>query len=359
MNFPTFKASSWWIHTWKIKHKIVSRKVIKILSRKDISDLPNVSTKVDDYRTSIKNEISKFHPADVWNTDQSGFNIELLFGRTLEHKGSKQVFASINQSHSQSHSYTIQPMISLDGAYSEKLLIVWQEREGVFGPSVREHLFTHPEIFVTANTSGKVTKIIIKDWFEEIYFSLTRVKTLLVLDSLPAYKDRLNIDQVKPAHKTLQISTIPPGLTGYCQPLDVFVFRSLKSFVRIFSQYIINFRPEIKLHLRNTVLKLQASVNFLFRSPRFRAFIRFAWFKAGLTETFDRSIRFEDPLHYCFPEKIFCFDCSSSNCRESCFIRCSWCSQNFCFTHFFILPRAQGDTEFLKFHYCLNFIETD
>lgn len=357
LGMPTFKASSYWIHTWKKKHKIVSRKIIKVLSRKEIADLPKVSDRVNDYRAKIRSDASNYQSCDVWNTDQSGFNIELLYGRTLEHKGEKQVLGSINQSNSQSHSYTIQPMISMDGIFAEKLLIVWQEREGEFGPNVREHLFTHPEIFVQATKSGKVTKNILQTWFEELYFPLTRDKTLLVLDSYSAYKDLANINQVKPRGKSLKISTIPPGLTGYCQPLDVAVFRPYKSIARAISQHIHLYRPDIKLHSRNAALKLQACMNFLMRAPRFQCFIRYAWYKAGLCETFDRSTPFEDPSHYCFPKDIYSFCCSSPNCREPCFLRCSWCAEKLCFEHFFVSARFTGDTEFLKFHYCLKFTD--
>lgn len=355
INYRTFKASSSWVYRWKKKHNVVSRKITKTLSRQQIASLPNVSEKVEEYREQVQNLVRKYKPSQVFNTDQSGFNIEFLSGRTLTKKGEKLVYASINQSHSETHSYTIQPTICMDGSTIDRLLIVLQEKGGEFGPYVKEKLFTHPEIFVTSTTSGKVTKTILKDWFIEVYFPTATDKSLLILDSFPTYKDRALIDKEKPRKKSYEVSTIPPGLTGYCQPLDVFYFRPYKSFHRHLSDHINFHEKEIELHKRNTILKLQACTFFQFRSPRFQNFIKYAWFKAGLSNSFDRSIRFNVPKQYCFNDDNILHKCSAPDCSKNCFIRCSWCSKFLCFEHFFTSPICKNDQEFLQFHYCLKF----
>lgn len=259
----------------------------------------------------------------MFNTDQSGFNIENLSGRTLEISGEKKVFSSANQSHSLTHSYTIQPMISMTGKLSEKLFIVLQEKDGKFGPLVRVKMFSHPEIYVVCTSSGKVNKSVLQEWFSEIYFPIAGRKSLLILDSFPTYKDRSNIDKEKPANVKYEISTIPPGLTPHCQPLDVTFFRPYKAMHRRFSDHINFHRPDISLHARDTILKLQACLNFLFRSPRFHSFIGYAWYKSGLHDNFDSSIYFEDPKHYCFADYLINVDCVAHNCHNPSFIRCS------------------------------------
>lgn len=141
------------------------------------------------------------------------------------------------------------------------------------------------------------------------------------------------VDILLPRNKTYQVSQISPGITGFCQPLDVHFFRSYKSFHRQVSDYINNHRSDLKLYERNIVLKLHACTCtfFQFRSPRFIEFIKFAWFKAGLYEIYDRAQFFEDPMEYCFYKTVDMNKCIAENCSEICFIRCSWCKKMLCF----------------------------
>lgn len=356
---PTFKASLAWLYRFKKKLKIVSRKITKVLSRSQIASLPNVSERVREFRRNFTGEMMEegFTPDQIFNTDQSGFNLEELSHRTLAIQGSKLIQASINQSKSETHSYTIQPVISMDGKTMPRLLIVLQEKGGEFGPIVRQRLFHHPEVHITSTTSGKVSKLILKEWFAEVYFPFSPKHSVLVLDSFSTYQDRKEIDKEKPRNKTYRVSTVPPGLTGQCQPLDVNYFRSYKTFHRKISDYISFNRNEIELHARNTILKLQACTFFQFRSPRFHDFIKYAWYKAGLSDSFDRTVRFQDPIHFCFDVDSITKDCSVANCKQKCFIRCSWCTKFLCFKHFLEEPSVPNDYEFHHFHYCLNFVQ--
>lgn len=72
------------MHYWKKKNNIVSRKVNKILSRKDIADIDTVNARITAYRNELSNLILEYDQANVYNTHQSGFNIESSSGRTLK-----------------------------------------------------------------------------------------------------------------------------------------------------------------------------------------------------------------------------------------------------------------------------------
>lgn len=115
IGYSWFLASPRWVTRWKKANKIVSRKITKVTSKKQIRSLPNVSATVSAFRTEARNKISKYRPQDVFNSDQSGFNIELLSGRTLAVRGSADVVSSVQQSQSFTHSYTIQPLVSMNG----------------------------------------------------------------------------------------------------------------------------------------------------------------------------------------------------------------------------------------------------
>lgn len=322
------------------------------MSQKQIRSLPDVSATVKTFRTETKNKISKYAPHEIFNSDQSGFNIELLSGRTLAEKGSADVVSSIRQSFSMTHSYTIQPLISMSGELKQPLFIVLQEKDGSFGPLVTANLFRHPEIFVQCSSSGKLTKPLLKKWFVEVYFNSFTSQSLLLLDSYSGHKDLTEVNKHLPRGKTFNVAQISPGITGFCQPLDVFFFRSYKSFHRRLSDYINYHRPDIKLHERNIVLKLQAATFFQFRSPRFQKFIQYAWVKAGLNDNFAHTDRFEDPVHFCFDQTFDTNQCVATACNEICIIRCSWCKKLLCFDHFFLEPLELNDPTFFRIHYC-------
>lgn len=244
----------------------------------------------------------------------------------------------------------------MSGALNPQIFIVLQEKDGKFGPLVERNLFRHPEIYVQSNTSGKVTKELLKEWFIEVFFQSFTSKSLLLLDSYSGHKDLDAIRQSLPRGKQFDVAQISPGITGFCQPLDVYFFRSYKSFHRRLSDYINYHRGDIKLHERNIGLKLQAVTHFQFRSPRFHKFIQYGWVKSGLLENFDHLNRFDDPIHFCFDQTFITNQCTASNCDEICFIQCSWCKRLLCFDHVFLQSLEPNDRAFLQFHYCNDYV---
>lgn len=292
-----------------------------------------------------------FDPNQIYNTDQSGFNLELLSGRTLENKGTQKVHSSIRSKHSSTHSYTAQFLITADGELKAPLVLILQEKNGVFGENVKKTMFKSKELRLFASSSGKTTKDLVYEWFQDPYFKVAGNESYLT-----TYKDRTRIDEDKPPNKDYNIITVPPGLTGILQPLDVLFNRSYKAFVRRISDYI-NFHHvnTIKLHTRDTFLKIRTIVHNQFRSPLFKSFIRHAWVKSGLVDKPDTSNDdediaswFDDPIGYCFDAHSTlnngCSLCEPTNLNPS-FIRCAWCKFHFCFHH----PFLAGED---GFHYC-------
>lgn len=94
----------------------------------------------------------------MFNTDQSGFNEELLSQRTLEIIGTTKVFSTIRSKHSATHSYTMQFLITADGELKAPAFMIHQEDKDEFGPEVSRKMFRHKEVYVVASTSGKIKK---------------------------------------------------------------------------------------------------------------------------------------------------------------------------------------------------------
>lgn len=340
----TFTASATWILSWKKQHKIVTRKITKFFSNSDVRNIENVRNSAEEFKTIIRPKFTEYCLGSIMNTDQSGFQYELMTKRTLEVKGSKNIEGHIEQQHSISHSYTIQPMISANGDLVAPLFIVLQEANGQFGPRVIQTMFKHKEIYVVASKSGKVTKPIVEEWFLNVYFKNAGPKSCLLADALTTYNDRSEIDRKKPDNIEYEMHILPKGSTGVIQPLDVYFFRQYKAFTRRTSDHIDLNDFGIDLHLRDNILKLQTLVHNQFRSPRFKNFIQYAWYKCGYIS---EKIEHVSPNEYCFDFKNEYVNCHLCENEKYAFIRCSWCSQYFCGLHFF------------NFHYCELFVDNN
>lgn len=172
------------------------------------------------------------------------------------------------------------PLISADGILKSPLLIVLQEVNGCFGPIVERNLYRAENIFVQASTSGKLTSNIAIEWFQNVFLPNVGKRAILCLDSWSGQTQEKfqNIDK---DGKDVKVLTIPAGVTGMIQPLDVYGFRPWKNFLKYFSDLIILYNYDINLHLRNNVLKIQSLIHNQFSCPRFRNMFRYAWYKSG------------------------------------------------------------------------------
>ncbi len=91
---------------------------------------------------------------------------------TLATVGQKKVVANVASVSATTHSYTIQPTISLNGTLIEPLYICLQELDGKFGPQVKisvdEHFKSRRNIVVTASKSVKLQKWHVKYWVDNV-----------------------------------------------------------------------------------------------------------------------------------------------------------------------------------------------
>lgn len=152
-----FRASNHWLANFKKAHRIVSRKINKFITKKTLEGADYLRSQANTFVHEIKNIIKEKGTANVFNTDQSGFQLEIHSGRTLAVEGEKQVQCLVQSVSSTTHSYTIQPFISGDGQLMSPLFVVLKEKSGEFGPIVQEGLFRPSNVYVMASKSGKLT----------------------------------------------------------------------------------------------------------------------------------------------------------------------------------------------------------
>jgi hypothetical protein len=225
LNFNDFLASTTRVVKFNNDFKIFSRKVTKLISQQqDITQLKTNPEIPQNFLQTVKNYINENHisQANVINTDQSGFNYELHSPRTLSIVNEKSTFLCVNSLHSTTHSYTIQPIVSMAGQLFSKFLICLQEIKGHFGPIVTEDLPKFKNVMITCSKSGKMTRELVVNCNEHIVKPIMKENFVYLVDSWSGHKDNYMYHEIfGDKCKFLQI---PPHTTAFLQPLDVFFF---------------------------------------------------------------------------------------------------------------------------------------
>lgn len=152
-----FRASSTWVKKFKLAHRIVSRKINKFITKKSVENREELHRKEIAFVTKIKKLISRVGLKNLFNSDQSGFQLEMHTGRTLALEGEKKVECLVQSVSSTTHSYTVQPTISADGTLLSPLFLVLKEPSGTFGPIVSANLFRPTNVYITSSKSGKLS----------------------------------------------------------------------------------------------------------------------------------------------------------------------------------------------------------
>lgn len=86
-----FTASEKWLHKFKKAHGIVSRKINKFVTQKSVIEKNKLEIQANDFIKKVKRALSNVGEANAFNSDQSGFNLEMHTGRTLAFKGQQKV----------------------------------------------------------------------------------------------------------------------------------------------------------------------------------------------------------------------------------------------------------------------------
>ena len=295
-------------------------------------DKEQLEAACQEFIITVKSFIGLFGIENIYNADESGFNLEIHSGRTLTTQGVKTVETLIQSTSAITHSYTIMPIVSADGKLQSPLYLVLKEVSGNFGPRVEETLFRPANIYIAASKSGKLTGEHFQSWFTNVFLPISGSFSVLLLDSWTGHCPT-TLQEFMPSDKDVRILTIPKKTTGMIQPLDVFGFRIWKNFVRTFSDRVVLFNYDINLHLRNNIIKLQSLTHIQLSSPRFHNLFKYAWFKSGYIE--ERPSQFQNPVDFCFSGKDIQDVPRCSICNAPAVIRCSWCKQYLCMHHFF------------------------
>ncbi|GAU90447.1 hypothetical protein RvY_02861 [Ramazzottius varieornatus] len=137
------------------------------------------------------------------------------------------------------HSYKVMMCVSPGvRKFLPVLFITLQEPKGIFRPLVKTSMFKASNLYVTASTSGKMTKELYNDRCEKISVPHMNQHCIFLAGSWSMFSDQESVHEIKPEEPEYEMITIPPKVTGQIQPLDILSFRMYKGYFRKVSNWI-------------------------------------------------------------------------------------------------------------------------
>lgn len=254
---------------------------------------------------------------------------EVVSGRTLTIRGAKKVIRNIQRKNATTHSYTVHVTLNSGGFLAPKLPIVLYE-PGKQGPpqDFQAQVEEFANLHVYWSSSGWMTSDIAVKWMVDIFLPMIENDSVLIIDAWKGFTEMKKHPELQA--KNLSIHTLPEGSTSQLQPADVYFNRTFKHFIRICSDKIRRRHPEFTLAIRKNILILLDLVYNQFKSPRFKQFLLYSWYKSGYFA--ERPEEFQTPIQYCLRYLAY-LKCETDFCNHHCFMRCSYCELHFCFEH--------------------------
>ncbi|GAU99984.1 hypothetical protein RvY_10913 [Ramazzottius varieornatus] len=220
IGLPGFTASHW-VGKFKKYYNICDRKITKFVTEKYLKEVPDRKKSAEECVAVVRERVQAYEKDCLWNADQSGFEYEMRPGRTLDFVGAKHVLALTQSQNSMTHNYTVMMCVSPGvRKFLPVLFIALQEPKGIFGPLVKKSMFKTSNLYVTASTSGKMTKQLYIEWCVKVFFPQMNQHCIFLADSWPMFADQGAVDEVKPEELEYEMITIPPRVTGQIQTLD-------------------------------------------------------------------------------------------------------------------------------------------
>ena len=127
------------------------------------------------------------------STKKSGFSYIVSTSRTLSHTGERHTLVAVNQLNPLTHSYTIRPLLNMNGNLVGKLYVNLKEVGDEFCPLVSASMPQYSKLHVTCSKSGKLNKKLLRAWndnvFKEGVNRLNSDKCVLYVDPWVGHSD--------------------------------------------------------------------------------------------------------------------------------------------------------------------------
>ena len=255
--------------------------------------------------------------------------------RTLEHTGEKRVELYLGDLNKITHSYTVQYSVTASGKLLPKVLICLQEVSGTFGPTIEkkinEYSNAYKNTYIICFKSGKLSSNLVLLFNKHIIEPYVEKKNFtFILDSWSGHSKKALHEDFKNENgeSSCSLKIIPPNCTLLCQPLDVYMHRQIKYFVKKLQNCTDLKQTDRQLNTREDAVKIHALIHNQLSAPIFQSMIQYSWFASKLIT--DRDV-FMNVKEVCFSERRV----NKCSCGSLQFCKCSWCHSSFCFRCFY------------------------
>lgn len=256
-----------------------------------------------------------------------GLQLEIPPGRTLTIRGTKKVIRKVQRVNATTHSYTVHIQLNASGKLPEKLPIVLYEPADM-PKRAKEDIPNYPNLAIYWSKSGLMGAEIAKRWMSEVFLEAVEDDSLLIIDAWTGYKQMLQLPEIKA--KRLQIIQLPGGTTSRLQPADVYFNRPFKNMVRRIANKVRWQYNDFVLAKRENLLSIMDMIWYQFKAPRFEAFLKYPWYRAGYTT--EHPPEFKTPVQFCMDARGY-VKCEEDFCTNFCFMKCAYCEMHYCFPH--------------------------
>ncbi|CAF1202220.1 unnamed protein product [Adineta ricciae] len=223
----------------------------KVVTKREIVNEAKIKKSADQFVSEVKSLLPYYNEDFVFNTDQAGLQLEFPSIRTLSYQGEKRTLATVRSVNATTHSYTVQPTITMSGKIFGPVYICLKEVNGRMNDNIKANLPQLKNVVVTYSASGKLTTSLVEYWRNECLIpSLTSQSVLLLSDSWPGQTYGKGIYE---SIKRLKRLEIPWKTTSTIQPLDVFFNRQWRVIVRRVHKRLLLDEIDIHLAQRNVV----------------------------------------------------------------------------------------------------------
>ena len=135
LKLDDFQGSHYWLGNFKTRLKLVSSKITNFVSHHEVESFDAVQKSKVDFILEYSKLSSHYKPSEILNTDQRGVERKLHSSRTITFSGEKKTFGAVQSKNATTHSYTLQPTISLDEKLFDQIYLCLQEPNGKVLPS--------------------------------------------------------------------------------------------------------------------------------------------------------------------------------------------------------------------------------
>lgn len=324
-----FVGGGHWVNNLKKHNKISGRMVTGVVTKKKRQDAGKLREAIEEFHAKLKPILEKKPRDQVYNTDQSGLNMEMVDKRSLYWQGAKRVELVVQSISATTHSYSIQPLIAANGAVHTPMLVCLNISYTLADDTFDDYMLKFPNLQCVKSNSGKFSGRDMEMWFREVFMPVAADGAVLILDQWTGYNAALKASELK--KRRIDVHFIPAGATATEQVLDVGAGfnHEWKKYFRLLSNRIRRKDPDFKLSYWKNLSLLISMTLKQFTAPLFQEFFKYGWYKAHYYP--DHPSPYMTPSDFCFRSFRLGSKCQ---CGNLCFICCAYCSEYLCYEHY-------------------------